>query len=181
MYNGVVTIPNVILFTCLLLLTNKVSSKVDPPNYDFSVDKFEVFMPGQSKAEIEKIYKDGELTFNSSGFQTYKYFVEHIRYKFPIFVQYFDNKVTDFHARLPAYFLHDIFHQSLINRLGPQDKYRKVEEQAVYIWKNKKNFRHVYSGGCSITCFPIYYSVRFEDSSKQANYLPLLEKFKNQN
>lgn len=155
-----------------LLLTKTVYPKVDPPNYDFSLNKFDEFMPGKTlSAENQK-----GLTFNNNGFKTYKIYIEHIRYKFPLFVQTKNNVVTDFFARLPSYFLHDIFHQSLINRLGNQDVYKKVEEQAVYVWKNKNNMRHFYSGGCSITCYPIYYSVKTNDEKFGANFKPLIQK-----
>lgn len=156
----------------LILLTKAVYSKVDPPNYDFSLDKFDEFMPGKTLAAD----KQNELTFNKKGFKTYKIYIAHIRYKFPLFVQTKDNVITDFFARLPAYFLHDIFHQSLINRLGNQDVYKKVEEQAIYVWKNKNKLRHFYSGGCSITCFPIYYSVKTNEENWGKNFEPLIQK-----
>lgn len=137
----------------------KVNAKVDPPNYDFSIDALNLFMPSQSKNVIEKKYGDGSFISRKGNYQTKKYYVTHIRYRFAIFVQYKQDKVVDFHASLPTYFLHDIFHQSLINRIGKQDKYHNTSEQSVYIWKNKKGNRHVYAGACTITCFPLYYAV----------------------
>lgn len=133
-------------------------------------------MPGKKLSDIEKEYKTKELVFNDGAFKTYKFYVEHIRYRFPIFVQFKGEEVTDFHARLPAYFLHDVFHQSLINRLGNQDSYKKVEEQAVYIWNNKQGMKHVYSGGCSITCFPIYYAVRPVEHQYGGGFQSVFEK-----
>jgi hypothetical protein len=155
-------------------------AKVEPPNYDFSVNKFQLFMPGKKLADIEKVYKFKELTFKNSSFITYKFYVEHIRYRFPIYVQFNNNIVTDFFARLPQYFLHDIFHQSLINRIGPQDVYKKVDEHAVYVWKNKDGLKHSYSGTCTITCFPLYYSVREAKSKFKGNFVPLIKKFNSQ-
>jgi hypothetical protein len=148
---------------------------VEPPNYDFSIDKFQLFMPGKAYTEIEKVYGKGDLLFKKGQFTTYKFYIEHIRYKFPILVQTKDGKVTDFHANLPTYFLHDIFHQSLINRIGMQDKYLHVDEQAVYIWNNKDGVKHVYSGACSITCFPIFYAARQATHQFGMSYKPLLE------
>lgn len=158
-----------------LFLTKSVLALVEPPNYDFSIDKFQEFMPGKILAKDHQ--KNTE--FDKKGFKTYKIYIEHIRYKFPLFVQTKNDIITDFFARLPAYFLHDVFHQSLINRLGDQDVYKKVEEQAVYIWKNKKNLRHFYSGACSITCFPIYYAVRIEKHDYGKDFVPLIEKLAN--
>jgi hypothetical protein len=158
------------------ILSTSLGAKVDPPNYDFSLDKFKLFMPGKSLKNIEAEYKFKELMFKGPNFKTYKFFVEHIRYKFPIFVQFKDGIVTDFHARLPAYFLHDIFHQSLINRLGAQDIYKKSDEQALYIWKNKAKLHHSYSGACGITCYPIFYAVRPVEHKFGAGYTPIIKK-----
>lgn len=147
-----------VIILCFTLLTQIAWGKVDPPNYDFSVDKFQDFMPGKKISAINKKYKFSEVIFKGGAFVTYKYYVEHIRYRFPILVQFINGEVTDFYARLPYYFLHDIFHQSLINRYGAQDFYQKTEESAIYVWKNKNNIKHIYSGACTITCFPIFYS-----------------------
>lgn len=149
------------LFLSQLLLPNLLNSyaKVDPPNYDFSLEAFQPFMPGSSLELIKKSNPKGELQSESGGFSIYKFYIAHIRYKFPIFVQFYDGKVVDFHARLPQYFLHDIFHQSLINRYKKQDKYLNSEEQSVYIWNNIQGNKMIYSGACTITCFPIDYSV----------------------
>ena len=93
-----------------LILTRSVFALVEPPNYDFSVDKFQEFMPGKTLAKNHQ----KNIEFNKKGFKTYKIYIEHIRYKFPLFVQTKDEVITDFFARLPAYFLHDVFHQSKI-------------------------------------------------------------------
>ena len=135
-------------------------------------------MPGSPLLNIEKEYPLKELVFKSESFKTYKFQIEHIRYRFPILVQFHKDIVTDFHAKLPSYFLHDIFHQSLINRIGVQDVYKKVEEQAIYIWNNKKNRKHYYSGACTITCFPIFYAVQNLDQKLPEDYIPLLQKLK---
>ena len=131
---------------------------VKEPNYDFSLDELKKFSPFQNFAEIKKKYPNIKKIKSSNGFTIYKAYHTQLRYKFPILIQVKDNLITDFYARLPAYFLHDVFHQSLINRYKMQDHYKKVEEQAIYIWKDRDNIHHVYSGACSITCFPIYYA-----------------------
>lgn len=150
--------------------------EVEPPNYDFSVKKFDVFMPGQSLNNIEKQYKNKELVFKDDQYLTYKFYIEHIRYKFFILVQFQKGIVTDFHARLPQYFLHDIFHQSLIKKIGTQDIYKKKEEQAIYIWNNKNNMKHIYTGACTITCFPIYYSVRGLNQKATGEFKTILDR-----
>lgn len=145
-----------LIFTILACLSE---AKVDPPNYNFSLDKFNDFMPGSSLADIQKIHGEGTKISEGQGGIIYRFHVSHIRYKFPVFVQLKGSKVGDFFARLPSYFLHDVFHQSLINRIGAQNKYYKKENNAVYIWDNVSGNTHIYSGSCTITCFPIYYAV----------------------
>ena len=93
------------------------------------------------------------------GVNLFRFEISHRHYRFPLFVQVYDNKVVDFFASLPSYFLHDVFHQSLINRYGKQKTYTRKEKQAYYEWNTKKGLSHSYAGACSITCFPIYYSV----------------------
>lgn len=148
--------------------------KVDPPNYNFSLDQLNTFMPGKKIEDVKEKFGEGEVLRKKGAFEVRKFYVSHIRYKFPLLAQIHKGKITDFYARLPAYFLHDIFHQSIINRIGKQDVYKKVEEQAVYIWKNKNGLRYVYSGACSITCFPVYYSV-LPEKSDISGHEPILK------
>jgi hypothetical protein len=164
------------LFLFLTILSSfNLLAKVDPPNYDFSVDKFIPFLPGSAIAELVKKHKP-KIEFKDKEYTTYKFYIEHIRYRFAMLVQVKDGKITDFHARLPHYFLHDVFHQSLINRYGPQDKYKKTEESALYLWKENNNVSHLYSGTCTITCFPIFYSAYFEKHSYGNKYKRILDK-----
>ena len=128
--------------------------------------------------EIDAKYPTKEITFNSEQFQTYKYYITHVRYKFAIQVQFHKGIVTDFHARLPQYFLHDIFHQSLINRLGKQDIYKNENEHSIYIWKKAKNRRHYYAGACTITCFTLYYAVKNLDQVLPQEYTSVIQQLK---
>ncbi len=148
-----------ILFILFMLFVEGLNAKVDPPNYDFSLERLSLFMPGKNVSELAKEYSNGTKMEDANGGQIIRYYVEHLRYRFPIFVLIKGDKIDSFFATLPSYFLHDVFHQSLINRYGMQNSYKKVEESAVYIWNNVEGNTHVYSGTCTITCFPIYYSV----------------------
>lgn len=170
----------VILLSLILGLSIKTYSQVDPPNYNFSLDKFDAFMPGSKLSEVQKTYGKGEAVFKKDPYTTYRFFIEHIRYKFVILVQTKEDEIIDFHANLPTYFLHDIFHQSLINRLGKQSKYARENEQAVYVW-NKEKLIHTYSGACSITCFPIYYAVEKKRASESVvgEYKSILQQLMN--
>jgi hypothetical protein len=131
-----------------------LNAKVEPPNYDFSLTALDPFLPGKNVAEAGK----GEPVHSTNGMKTVKFMVAHIRYKFPVIVQEKGGIINDFFARLPSYFLHDLFFQSLVNRYGKQTSYKRVGEEAVYSWDKDGN-THVYSAACTITCFPIFYSV----------------------
>lgn len=161
----------------IIIPTSTLLSKVDPPNYDFSLDELALFMPGSPLSKIEEKYGKAPPYEKTGKSEIYRFYVKQIRYVFPVFVQVIEGKSVDFYAKLPSYFLHDIFHQSLINRLGKQDKYIKKERHALYIWNNKNNLKHTYHGACTITCFPIYYSAH--TLNQELKFTPLLEQFRN--
>jgi len=144
------------LFLFLFCLTH-LNAKVDPPNYDFSTDTLSDFVPAKKISEIEKKYGKPEVMKNKGGKKMLRFWVSQIRYKFPIIVQSQNDEVLDMFARLPSYFLHDIFHHSLIKRWGKQNIYKRVDEEAYYKWDNSDYEMH-YSASCTITCFPIYFS-----------------------
>lgn len=149
------------LLICWLLSfwAQPIFSKVDPPNYDFSLDSFAPFMPGKTLSELNKLYSQNTKMEDADGGVIYRFYVEQLRYRFPVFVLVKGDIIDNFYATLPSYFLHDVFHQSIINRYGMQQTYKKVEESAVYIWNNVNGNSHVYGGTCTITCFPLYYAV----------------------
>lgn len=153
-----------IILPCLLLMFQPLNAKVEAPNYNFSLDTLNDFMPGKLQSDLEKKYGKPEVMSNEAGVKTLKFQVAHIRYKFPVIVQVREGEVQDFFARLPSYFLHDVFFQSLINRLGKQTTYKKTGEEAYYTWDSKP-LKHIYSAACTITCFPIFYAVHPADMS----------------
>ncbi len=140
------------------------------------------FHPKASLKALNAKYKKSEVVDDKGEIKTIKYYIAHKRYKFPVYIQVKGDDILDFFAKLPSYFLHDVFHQSLINRLGKQDEYFKKEANAVYQWNNKDGIKHIYSGGCSITCFPIYYSAIIVKPKKGlTGHRPLIEKFLQKN
>ncbi len=157
------------------MMFQPLNAKVEAPNYNFSLDTLSDFFPEKDRAELEKKYGKAEVMINKNGVETVKFYVAHIRYKFPVIVQTKEGKVLDFFAKLPSYFLHDVFFQSLVNRIGKQKEYKKIGEEAVYIWE-KDSLKHVYSAACTITCFPIFYTV-FPAESKNG-FKPLIETMK---
>lgn len=156
------------------IFVNQASAVVDPANYNFSLDQLEVFKPGNDiKKAIEK-YGDAQVLDEQAETKTLRFYVAHIRYKFGVLVRIKEDKIIDFHARLPGYFLHDVFHQSLINRYGNQNFYRLINGTAIYQWNNKKGVNYLYSGTCTITCFPIYLSA-YPADEPYPGYKPLYE------
>jgi hypothetical protein len=126
-----------------------LNAKVEAPNYDFSLDALNEFFPEKQISSLEAKYGRPETMNDEGGIKTLKYYVSHIRYKFPVMVQAKDGVIVDFFARLPSYFLHDIFFQSLVNRYGKQTTYKKTGEEAFYIWKQNA-LKHIYSASCTI-------------------------------
>jgi hypothetical protein len=162
---------NALLPLMIFLLSISAHGRVDPKNYDFSTDTLKDFFPGTALEEIEKKYGKPERMKPKSDPMMLRFWVAQIRYKFPIIVQVQDGKVLDMFARLPSYFLHDIFHQSLITRWGKQSYYKRVDEEAYYRWDSEAYALH-YSASCTITCFPIYFSAQ---DKKNTSYSPLHE------
>jgi len=141
------------------MMFQPLNAKVEAPNYDFSLDALNDFLPEKKISELTAKHGKGEQMNSINGMKTYKFQVAHIRYKFPVLVQEKGGIIQDFFARLPSYFLHDIFLNSLVKKLGKQTSFTKVKEEAIYIW-NTEDAKHVYSAACTITCFPIFYAVQ---------------------
>ncbi len=137
---------------------NASRAKVIPPNYNFSLDQLNIFKPGNQITEVEKKLGKGTIINKKEEVIIKKFYIAHMRYKFPVIVQIYKGKILDFFANLPSYFLHNIFHQSLINRFGKQNKYYKNNAHALYVWNDVSGVKYYYTGTCTITCFPIYFS-----------------------
>ena len=153
--------------------------KVQKPIFPvFNYGQLSPFTPGKLVSNIPKsIERSDEEVVMEQALSVQKFYLSHEMYKFPVWVQYFNDRILDFYVRLPSYFLHDTFHQSLINRYGKQQEYVLRDSTAVFKWKNDDYFR-IYSGSCTITCFPIYYAV-ISKKTEQApsTYLPLVDQF----
>lgn len=150
--------------------------KVDPANYNFSLDELSDFAPDKPLEEITEKHGKGEITFDEQGAKIIKFYVKQIRYKFPVFVTFFEGKSLGYFARLPSYFLHDVFHQSLINRYEKQDIYSKKDNAAIYVWKNEEGVRYTYQGQCTITCFPMFLQAQKIELPAQLKESPSLLK-----
>ncbi len=175
------SIGKIIVLTILVgsgLLVNRAFSKVEAPNYDFTLKKLEPFTPGKNINDLPEGVGKGEITEDKGDTKIIRYTLVHARYNFPIYVQTKKNIILDFYARFPTYFLHDSFHQSLINKFGKQSKYYKQENNAVYSWDDLEGMRVIYSGSCTITCYPNYVSY-IQKTQKKGDFVPLISKFSN--
>ena len=149
------------LLALIMFFNDEIArGRIIPPNYNFSLDSLEVFHPGKTLLDIEKRYGKGEIIKKGGKIQLMRFYIKQDQYRFSVKVQVKGGKVIDFFANLPSYFLHDVFHQSLINRLGKQTRYFRQENSAVYIWENKGGTDFIYRATCTITCFPIYLTGR---------------------
>jgi hypothetical protein len=144
-----------------------LKAKVEAPNYNFDLETLSLFFPGGSVSEIDSKFKKREVMGSENGVKIIKYTVNETKYNFVVFIQEKEGKVEDFFARLPSYFLHDVFFQSLTNRYGKQTTYKRTHEEAFYTW-DAPPLKHVYSASCTITCFPIFYTVLKKDSEQES-------------
>jgi hypothetical protein len=157
-------------FLIFLTISVNLEAKVTPPNYDFSTDTLQDFFPDKSLSELEVKYGKPDVLRSGNDVQMLRFWVKHIHYKFPVIVQANKEKVIDMFATLPSYFLHDVFHQSLIKRWGKQKDYKRVDEEAYYRWVDDEKTMH-YSATCTITCFPIYFSVSPSKSKAPSGFI----------
>jgi len=160
------------------LLVNRAFSKVEAPNYDFTLQKLEPFTPGKKASTIPNTLGKADTVEDNGDTKILRYSISHVRYKFPVYVQIKKGIILDFFAKLPTYFLHDTFHQSLINKYGKQSKYHRQENDALYVWNDIENIKIIYSGSCTVTCFPNYVSF-IQKTNKKGDYVPLVQKFSN--
>ena len=151
--------PLLLIIPALITFVNDSFSEVRAPQDHFMLEQLAPFFPGKSFSDIPDRWGKPKLMGRKGGVSLFRFKISHNHYRFPLMVQVYNNKVVDFFASLPSYFLHDVFHQSLINRYGKQSTYIRKDKQAYYEWKTKQGLLHSYAGACSITCFPIYYSV----------------------
>lgn len=138
------------------VLSFGLQAQIEAPNYNFSLDSLAAFYAGQTLDQIKTVHGEPEVMKEQLPRALYRFTIKHARYHFPVFVETLDQKSVGFFARLPNYFLHDLFHQSLINRFGAQDEFLNRDSTSVYRWKEKNGMTIVYTGACTITCFPIY-------------------------
>lgn len=160
------------ILPCLIIMFQPLNAKVESPNYKFDLERLSDFFPDKQSSGLDSKFGKGELMSNEGGVQTLKYIVKETHYQFPVLVQVKEGVIEDFFARLPSYFLHDVFFQSLINRNGKQTNMKKTGEEAYYVWEVAP-LKHIYSAACTITCFPIFYAVEKKDAPTKSILLKM--------
>lgn len=145
-------------------------AKVDAYNYNFSLDQLKPFYPGNRISDI----KDLVYLTKKGDYSLVKTEVIYQRYKFFVYMDVKGDVILGFFSKLPSFFLHDLFHQALINRLGKQTSYTKKESAALYIWKTEDGLTHYYQGSCTINCFPEFYAVVGKDYP--ADFIPFVDR-----
>lgn len=156
-YNRLMYIRLTTLIFILFASTAQLFGQIQPPNYDFSLDSLKVFFPNSNLAQMSAAHGAFEEVEKKGNTRLLRFNVAHIRYRFPVYVQV-DKEDTplEFFARLPNYFLHDLFHQSIINRFEKQNHFLNKNGTAVYKWDDREGMNMTYSATCTITCFPIF-------------------------
>jgi len=147
---------------------------VEAPNFDFSLDLLNDFLPRHSLAEIDQKFSP-QILQTTGAYQWHKYLLTQPRYQIKVLAQAWQGQVADVFAPLPSFFSHDVFLQAIINRLGPAQKIDKSGEEAAYLWE-KDQLRYVYAAACTITCFPVYFTVIDLQVPAQEAYQPLWER-----
>lgn len=162
------------LFIFFFILKTPLHAAVKPAQEYFNLDTLKPFYPGINFLESDLSKYNGRLIKTQNQTKMYRLDMKHANYAFPIFLQVQQDRVVDLYVTLPTYFLHDVFHQSLINRYGKQDRYQLLNGTAYYVWeKNPQQTIH-YSATCTITCFPIFFTI-FNSSVLTSPEKPLIK------
>ena len=158
------------ILPCLFMMFQPLKAKVEAPNYHFSIDEFNSYLPNQS---IEPLSGQFQSLKKTAAAVLVKTEIKKERYHIPIFITAEKNTIIDMYAKLPSYFLHDVFFESLRKKYGKQTTYKMKDEHAVYTWE-KEDLLITYSATCTITCFPLYLSIASQQNKKKS----LLEQLK---
>lgn len=161
------------ILPCLLLMFQPLNAKIDPPNYILMLDALGDFSPGKNIQELDRRFGKGIVMNESGNITVRKYLVAPGQHQFSVMVQGKDDKILDFYTKLPSHFSHDEFLRKLIEKFGKQDSFKKLSREAVYTWTKDSN-RMVYSGACTITCYPQFFTFYLKDFKDK----PLIEQMK---
>lgn len=155
---------NYIIIT-FLLISFPILAKVDAPDYSFTFDKLAPILPGKNKKLLDKKTWPLKLINKEQMINTYEGKLHHKNYNFTFFISTENEKILELFVKLPSYFLHDLFHQSLINRFKKQNKFYNQNSRSIYIWNNTDIGKITYTANCTITCFPDFLHIISKEKS----------------
>lgn len=158
-----------------LLLFNLVHAGITPPNYDFSLNTLELFLPGKLIEDVKKANPKFKIVEENGEKKILLFQYKRPNYILDLYTQVNKDKITDLYVRLPQHFIHDSFLKELQTKWKKQDRFTRKDGSALYTWFNRDNFNIIYQGSCSITCFPMFIEIMSTDKTVQPLYIKLNE------
>lgn len=152
-----------------------IHAEITPPNYDFTLNSLENYMPGKNIEEVKKQNPKFDIFSDNGDQKTLRFKLRRSNYTLDIYTQVKKEIITDLFVRLPQHFLHDIFLADLQKKWNKQDKFVRKDKSALYVWFNRNNTNIIYHGSCSITCFPMFIEVVSIDKSVTPLYVKMNE------
>jgi hypothetical protein len=164
-----------LLLPHLLSLIFSIHAEITPPNYDFTLKSIDNFTPGKNIEEVKKENPKFDVFSDNGSQKILRFKLKRTNYTLDLYTQVKKDIITDVFVRLPQFFIHDLFLADLQKKWKKQDRFVRHDRTAVYVWLNKDNTNIVYSGSCSITCFPLFLEIVSTDKSVEPMYVKLNE------
>lgn len=118
------------------------------------------FKIGSKRSDILKLHKNESWLENQKkGEFIDVFYIAHKQFRFPLIAHFYQNNLSDYWITWPSYFLHDTLHKELVDIFGKQNIFFHKKDHSVYIWNNQEYLIR-YEATCTITCFPLYLSVK---------------------
>ena len=150
------------------------TSPVDDPVYpQFEFGQLAPFQVGKLVSDIPVQFKPVEINLKNA-LKINRYELSHLGYKFPIFVQFAETIILDLFVRLPSYLLHDFFINLLLIITECSKNISSKIRLRFTLWTTNE-VKRVYSGGCTISCFPIFYTEINNSENRPADYRSLYQ------
>lgn len=146
-------------------------SEIKVPNYDFSYNSLNLFMPGQTNSTLLKNnFFTSTMYEDNAQLKIWKHKFIKKNYSLDIYTQVKDDIILNTYVRLPQYFSHDQFLLELHKLFKKQNQYKRENASALYLWENAKGNKIIYQASCSITCFPMFIEIMDPKNNEQSFY-----------
>lgn len=150
---------HILLISVLFFSSYAFAEQKDLAAYTLVIESLKNFSPGSAIKMIQEEYGKGREYFRDGDDSIYRFILPGKKFNVTLFVRFKGDVATALWASLPTHLQHHLFHQALIAKHGKQDRYFKKENSGVYIWERDKNTRLIYSGQCTLFCFPLYLAI----------------------